>query len=215
MIKLVIFDLDGTLVNAYPAVAQSVNYTLRRLGLPRRTHQEIKRSVGWGDKRLMATFVGDPLAEKAIRLYRPHHTRALACLGGVRFLAGAKGLLAALGKHGYKLAIASNRPTKFTMLILKTLGICGCFDMVLCADRAPQPKPHPDILWAILKRMRVPAQQALYVGDMGIDVECGRRAGVRTVAVSTGSSTAAELRALKPYRVIHKIAQVKTILGQQ
>ena len=57
MIKLVIFDLDGTLVNAYPAVSKSVNYTLKALGVATRSHAEIKRSVGEGDRRLMATFV--------------------------------------------------------------------------------------------------------------------------------------------------------------
>ena len=58
MIKLVIFDLDGTLVNAYPAVAKSVNYTLKVLGLAPRSPAEIKRSVGEGDRRLVMKFVG-------------------------------------------------------------------------------------------------------------------------------------------------------------
>ena len=58
MIKLIIFDLDGTLVNAYPAVACSVNYTLKALGFGPRSDALIKRSVGWGDRQLMAHFVG-------------------------------------------------------------------------------------------------------------------------------------------------------------
>ena len=65
MIKLVIFDLDGTLVNAYPAVSRSVNYTLGALGFAPRSDAEIKRSVGSGDRRLMAHFVGEKLADRA------------------------------------------------------------------------------------------------------------------------------------------------------
>ena len=81
MIKLVIFDLDGTLVNAYPAVSQSVNYTLNLLGFPSRSHAKIKRRVGGGDRKLMVQFVGEKLADQAMEIYRPHHVKALAKKG--------------------------------------------------------------------------------------------------------------------------------------
>ena len=93
MIKLVIFDLDGTLVNAYPAVSQSVNYTLKALGFAPRSHAEIKRSVGGGDRKLMVHFVGEKLADQAIAIYRPHHTKALKVKGAVKLLPGALGTL--------------------------------------------------------------------------------------------------------------------------
>ena len=93
MIKLVIFDLDGTLVNAYPAVSQSVNYTLNALGFPSRSHFEIKRSVGGGDRKLMVHFVGEKLADDAIKIYRPHHTKALNLNGAVKLLPGSLGTL--------------------------------------------------------------------------------------------------------------------------
>lgn len=212
MICALIFDLDGTLVNAYPAVSQSVNYTLKALGFKPRSHAEIKRAVGWGDRHLLAQFVGEEFADRAIAIYRPHHAKALLKTGGVRFLSGAQALLKNLRAHGFKLAIASNRPTKFTLLILEKLQVREVFDVVLCADRAPRPKPHPDILLQILRQLHLPKAQALYVGDMTIDVKTGRRAAVRTVAVATGSSTKAELKVLKPYRIISKINELKTIL---
>ncbi|MBI4309907.1 MAG: HAD family hydrolase [Candidatus Omnitrophica bacterium] len=214
MKRLIIFDLDGTLVNAYPAVSRSVNYTLKALGFKPQTHAEIKRSVGRGDRHLMAQFVGEQLAEEAIRLYRPHHARALAAPGGVKFLPGAAGLLKALKKDGHQLAIASNRPTKFTLSILKILDARKYFDVVLCADRAPRPKPYPDMLRAILEKLKVSGPEALYVGDMTIDVETGHSAGIRTVAVTTGSSRILELKALKPWRVIGRINQLQTIMGE-
>ena len=152
MIKLVIFDLDGTLVNAYPAVSRSVNYTLKSLGFAPRSHTEIKRSVGSGDRKLMVHFVGEKLADKALAIYRPHHIKALK-QGAVKLLPGALGILKFLKGKGYKLAIASNRPTKFTRIILKVLGLLRFFDVVLCADKVDRPKPYPDILWAIAKRL--------------------------------------------------------------
>jgi phosphoglycolate phosphatase len=213
MIKLVIFDLDGTLVNAYPAVAQSVNHTLKSLGLACRSHDEIKRSVGSGDRKLMAHFVGEKLADKAMAIYRPHHIKALGVKGAVKLLPGAREILKFLKSRGSKLAIASNRPTKFTRIILKVLGVSKFFDVVLCADKTGRPKPYPDILWAIAKRLNIENEEVLYVGDMTIDVNCARRAGVRMVAVSTGSSSKKELKDLKPWRIISKISQLKEVIN--
>lgn len=212
MIKLVIFDLDGTLVNAYPAVSRSVNHTLKVLGLAIRSHAEIKRSVGEGDRRLMAKFVGTSLADQALSIYRPHHIKALRSKGGVRLLPGARGILKFLKSKRYKLAIASNRPTKFTRIILKVLGVLKFFDVVLCADKTDKPKPAPDILWAIAKCVGVNTSQVLYVGDMTIDVKCARAAGIRMLAVVTGSSSKKELKDLKPWRIIGKISQLKSII---
>lgn len=215
MIRACIFDLDGTLVNAYPAVSRSVNHTLRTMGFKPRSHDQIKRAVGWGDRHLLAQFVGEELADKALKLYRPHHAGALVAKGGVRFLEGAQGLLRSLHADGYKLAIASNRPTKFTLIILKKLKIRGVFDVVLCADRVARPKPAPDIVAAVLRRLRLQRQEALYVGDMTIDVKTGHNARVLTAAVTTGSSTRAELKALRPHRIIAQISQVKTVLKEE
>ena len=212
MVKLVIFDLDGTLVNAYPAVSQSVNYTLGSLGFAARSHGEIKRSVGGGDRNLLAHFIGEKLANQAIAIYRPHHIKALGIKGAVKLLPGALGILKFLKKRGVKLAIASNRPTQFTRIILKELGISKFFDVVLCADRAKRPKPYPDILWTIEKRLKIQRPEILYVGDMTIDVHCAHEAGIRMVAVATGSSSKKELKELKPWAFIDKMVQLKSII---
>ena len=214
MIKLIIFDLDGTLVNAYPAVSRSVNYTLKALGFAPRSDAQIKRSVGGGDRVLMAHFTGNKLADKALAIYRPHHIRALQVRGAVRFLPGVLGTLKFLKGRGYKLAIASNRPTLFTRVILKVLGATALFDVVLCADKAPKPKPHPDMLWAIARRLRVDKSAVLYVGDMTIDAACARAAGIRMVAVHTGSSTKKELKSLKPWRIIDRMVQLKPLIKE-
>src|SRR5208283_542211 len=112
-----------------------------------------KRSVGNGDRNLMVHFVGEKLGDQALAIYRPHHTKALKAKGAVKLLPGAWEVLKFLKGKGYNLAIASNRPTKFTRIILKVLGVSQLFDVVLCADKVDRPKPYPDILWAIAKRL--------------------------------------------------------------
>jgi len=192
--KLIIFDLDGTLVNAYPAVSQSVNYTLNVLGFAPRTHADIKRSVGGGDRKLMVHFVGEKLADQAIAIYRPHHSKALQARGAVRLLPGVLTTLKFLKAKGYKLAIASNRPTKFTRIILKELGVLPLFDIVLCADKVGKPKPYP---------------------DMTIDINCAHKARIRVVAVATGSSSKKELKELKPWGFIDKMVELKSIITKK
>ena len=210
--KFIIFDLDGTLVNAYPAVARSLNYTLKQLGLPVQSHQVIKRRVGWGDRNLIEWFVPAGQADQALNIYRRHHKISLRT--GTKFLPGAKNLLNYLKRKRYQLAIASNRPTAYTLIILRHLKIKHLFDCVLCADKVARPKPAPDLLFQIIKRCAGKVPEALYVGDMTIDVQTGRRAGVKTIAVTTGSSTRAEIRRQKPFKVIDRVTKVSGILAE-
>lgn len=211
-INLVIFDLDGTLINAYPAVEASINFTLKKIGLPTQSKDNIRRAVGWGDRQLLTRFVGKKRVEGALKIYRRHHAEALKT--GTRFLPGAKRLIADLKRKKYQLAVASNRPTKFSLIALKHLKIKEYFDYILCADKLKHGKPHPAILLQILEKLKVNRFQALYVGDMTIDVQTGNSAGIQTVAVLTGSSSLKELKILKPFGMIKKISQLIPIINE-
>ena len=211
-LKLVIFDLDGTLVDAYKAVASSLNYTLGQLNRAPVDDEVIKRTVGWGDRHLIGAFVPENDLDKALSIYRWHHSRALK--EGTVFLSGAKLLIDDLKARGYSLAVASNRPTRFTHIILKHLRVRDHFECVLCADKVVHPKPAPDILEAILKKFSLTPGEALYVGDMTIDVETGNKVGLRTVIVLTGSSTREEIAGYQPYKVIDHIAGVSVVIKE-
>lgn len=209
-IRLVIFDLDGTLVDAYPAIVRSFNHVMKALVLPPQPEALIRRSVGWGDTNLLKPFVQPGRLSKALKLYRKNHAAALT--KGTRFLPGAKELLRTLKKKGYQLAVASNRPTKFSYIILEHLKMKEYFDDVLCGDRLKKGKPHPEIILRILKRLSIRPEEALFVGDMTVDVQAGNRARVKTVAVLTGSSTRQELKKLKPYKIVKHILEVDKLL---
>jgi phosphoglycolate phosphatase-like HAD superfamily hydrolase len=93
------------------------------------------------------------------------------------------------------------------------LDVLRFFNVVLCADKADRPKPYPDMLWALARRLKLDKTEVLYVGDMDIDVDCGHRAGIRVVAVRTGSSSMQELNALKPWAIIAKMGKLKEIIN--
>ena len=114
--------------------------------------------------------------------------------------------------RNYKLAIASNRPARFSNILLRTLGLKQYFDVVICAENSNEIKPSPRILLKIIKKLKVDKDEVLYVGDMVIDVYAGRNAGLKTIAIPGGSSSRLELKRARPFKIISKLKEVLKIL---
>lgn len=177
---------------------------MRSLNYPLQKPLVIRRAVGWGDANLLKPFVSAKDLAKALGIYRWHHAGSL--LKQSRILPGARGLLKRLKKRNFKLAVASNRPTRFSRILIRHLRLADYFNYVLCADKLRHGKPHPQILKEIMQKLRVSPQETLYVGDMAIDAQTGRRAGIKTIVVTGGSSSRAQIRREKPFRIIGKIS---------
>src|SRR3989338_4977766 len=182
---LFIFDLDGTLVDAYRAIEQSLNFTRKKMGLSKVGFLKVKKSVGHGDKAFIDTFFPKNKTAEAINIYRRHHKQALVKFS--RLKPEAREALLGLKKRGKLLAVASNRPYYFTKVLLKALKIAKYFDGVWCADQVKAAKPDPKILLTILKYFKAAKKSAVYIGDMSVDLETARRAGVSAVFVRGGS----------------------------
>jgi len=204
--KLFIFDLDGTLADAYLAIQQSMNYTLMKLGYPAVSLMEIKRKVGKGDKKFIASFFSAENEEKAIRIYREHHKKSLLRYSMPKPY--AKALLYTLKKRKKIIAVASNRPAYFTNLIIKKTGLGKYLDFVLCADEINSLKPKPKILNMILRKFKVKKQDTVYIGDMDIDMETARRASMDAIFVTGGSNKLSEVKRYKNKKVVYSLRQI-------
>ncbi len=209
-IKLIIFDLDGTLIDAYAAITASFNFAMRKFGYPRQSALKIRQAVGWGDAQLLQPFVRENDLLEVLEAYRRHHKHSLTKHSKV--FPGVIQLLARFKAEKYKLAVASNRPTKFSLLLMRHLKLSRYFDYVLCADKLKAGKPHPEILRRILAEFSLKPSAALYVGDMVIDAQAGRRARIKTVIVTTGSSLSGEIRLEKPWKILKKIKNLPDLL---
>ncbi|MFA5008780.1 MAG: HAD family hydrolase [Candidatus Omnitrophota bacterium] len=205
--KLFIFDLDGTLADAYRAIEKSLNFTRSKIGLKKVSYKEAKQKVGRGDRIFMETFFPPEALNHALRIYRRHHKRALKAYSRLR--PHAKFMLTRLKSRGKLTAIASNRPSYFTNLILNTLGIRKYFDMVLCADEVKSNKPNPRILNVLMKKLKATRQETVFVGDMDIDLETAKRACVDVIFVKGGSS---QLDVVDKYKNTKIISSLKEIL---
>ncbi|MGL4554338.1 MAG: HAD family hydrolase [Gemmataceae bacterium] len=189
--RAALFDLDGTLIDSFAAIASSVNHVRGLRGLPPLTEPEVTRHVGRGAARLMADAIGDGDPAENLAAYSAHHPTVIRPL--TRLLPGAAEALAALHGEGKLLGICSNKPVAFTRELIDHLGLGPLLSAVLGPEDVGRPKPAPDMLVEAMRRLKVTAAQTLYVGDMTVDVETGRAAGVTVWAVATGIHSAEQL----------------------
>ncbi len=196
----VLFDFDGTLIDSYPAIAASVNFVRQRHGLAPLSVAEVKQHVGRGPDYLLAHTVPGYDKEIDAARYRAHHPTVMFEMTAL--LPGAAEVLAALHQAGKQLGLCSNKPRQFSAQLLGHLGVADLFTVVLGPEDVAQPKPAPDMLRAALTRLGLPVNRVLYIGDMTVDVETARAAGVPVWVVPTGSDERAALDAARPDRIL-------------
>ena len=202
----VLFDFDGTLADSYAPIAASVNHVRAGRNLAPLTIDEVKRFVGLGPDYLLTQTVPGGILEEDIARYRAHHPSVM--FEGTRLLPGAAEVLASLHRAGRRLGLCSNKPRLFSQKLLEHLGVASYFDVVVGPEDVPRPKPAPDMLRAVLDRLGLQPAQALYVGDMVIDIETARAAGLTVWSVPSGSDDRVALAAARPDRLLESLHEM-------
>jgi len=206
-IGLLIFDLDGTLVNTLEDITASVNFTLAQLGKSPLEMKTVRRFVGDGINALIERSLGglSDRAEEAAKIYKEHHRRNL--VKGSKLYPSVKETL-----EYYKalpMAVITNKSMEFCHPLLNKLEIEHYFKMVIGADYGLALKPAPDAVLRILEEYKVSKENAVIVGDGNTDIEAGKAAGVITCAVTYGFRTEEELVGLKPDFMIREFSDLK------
>lgn len=204
--KLFIFDLDGTIADAYTAIWKSLNFTRKKFRLNPVPYNEVKRKVGRGDRLFMEVFFPKDIMEEALEIYKKHHKKSLVVYSKQK--KNARKVLSILVKRSKLLAIASNRPYYFTRVILKSLNMEKYFDIVACADQVRSIKPDPGILYHVLRRLHVGIQDAVFIGDMDIDMETAERAHMDAIFITGGSSSVASVKKYKNKKIIRSLPEL-------
>lgn len=200
--RAVLFDFDGTLADSYPAIAASVNHVRGWHGLPPLPVAEVKRHVGRGPNYLIEhTVPGSDAAD--VDRYRAHHPSVM--IEGTALLPGAREAIDSLHRAGKAIGLCSNKPVKFSTELLRHFGFGEKFGVILGPELVPAPKPAPDMLQLALRRLELRAEEVLYVGDMTVDIDTARAAGVTVWIVPTGSDTLATLEKARPDRMLRDL----------
>jgi phosphoglycolate phosphatase len=186
-IRAVIFDVDGTLFDTLPSLSAAANSALVQAGLSVVEAAHMRIALNEGLKPMfrksiaMQTAPVDPAM--AIELENEFlNTYTSQWLPKAPLYAGVQEALMALKSQGLKLGICTNRDRASTGVLLAQAGISGMFDTIVGMGDGARPKPAADPLQMILERMEIPAAEALFVGDSGLDATCAELSQVRFAA---------------------------------
>ena len=183
--KLIIFDMDGTLVNSSLTIAKAINYVRKNLGFEPMLETEILKRVNDPSINPAQYFyhakVFDKDHEKWFsEYYSRNHDKELVLYVGI------KEMLLALKSKGFKLAVATNAYRRSTLESLTHLGILDIFDAIGCYDDVAQGKPHPDMLFKVLDELDCNANECIFVGDGPRDEMAARGAKMDYIMVDWG-----------------------------
>jgi len=189
-IRALIFDLDGTLVDSLPDLAEAVNDLMAANGLAPHAERAVASMVGKGVPVLVqkafaahgVAMEGDALAQQVktyLGFYEPRATRL------TRLFPHAADMVKELAKT-YRLAVCTNKPAAVSREIVDSLGIGAEISVVVGGDSGVTPKPAPDMMWLVAERLGLPKEDVLMVGDSANDVAASKAAGVKVAVVRYG-----------------------------
>jgi phosphoglycolate phosphatase len=214
-IQLAIFDLDGTLLDSVEDIAASTNYALQQMGQPTHPVSSYNSFVGNGIAKLFERALPEEARSSEniacmrayfTNSYRDHMTDA------TRPYPGLTELLAELHQKDIKLAVASNKYHEATVRLVTHYFPDLPFVAVLGHRSGHPTKPNPSIVQEILEKSGIPAQNTLFVGDSGVDMQTAINSNTIACGVSWGLRPRSELESFHPTYLVDTTAQLKEIL---
>lgn len=193
-IELIIFDLDGTLIDSLDDLANATNHMLLSLGKPAATLEQVRSYVGQGARRLVEKALPAATAdeiERGLALFLAYNEEHI--VDRTRLYPGALETLTALREAGLMLAVVSNKNVALCNKVLTTLSADGFFASVVGADSLAERKPSPEPLLKVLRDLGVPPERAIMVGDSINDIAAGQAAGMATIGCTFGYGDLAEI----------------------
>lgn len=197
MIRSILFDLDGTLLDTLDDLANSVNYALRTHHLPERSHTEIRSFLGNGIRNLMLDAVGRGMSDEAFepvfQTFRTYYVKH--CLDKSKPFAGIIDLLKALQQRGITMAVVSNKLHP-AVVELNERFFKEYITSAVGESATVRRKPNPDAVLAALSELGCSKDEAVYVGDSEVDLHTAQNAGMQCMLVLWGFRDEDFLRSL-------------------
>ncbi|MBN9927914.1 phosphoglycolate phosphatase [Pantoea agglomerans] len=218
-IRALAFDLDGTLVDSAPGLADAIDRTLNDLRLPQAGLERVSTWIGNGADIMMAralTFAlgrePQPEEQRDARALFDRHYADTVDAGSTLFLQ-VKQTLAALKAAGLPMAIVTNKPTPFVAPLLDSLGIADAFSLIIGGDDVPVKKPHPAAIFMVLGTFGVLPNELLFVGDSRNDIQAAQAAGVPNIGMTFGYNYGEPIATSQPDLTLDSFDELLPALG--
>jgi phosphoglycolate phosphatase len=209
---LVLFDLDGTLVETAPEICDAVNDTLSELGLSRVTQGQVNDWIGHGTLELLIQALADvqKVPEQEVRHSPELKAQAAIFQRHYRARCGTRShcyphvidALTHLKAQGVRLGVVTNKEGAYTRTVLDAHGLTPLLDRIVSGDTFPTKKPKPDGVHDCMLKLGVASDKTLFVGDSSIDIATARAAGVAVWAVPYGYNMGQAIADSRPDRLI-------------
>ena len=212
--RLVMFDLDGTLMDSVPDLAAAVDAMLVSLGREPAGVQQVRNWVGNGSRVLVRRALAGQLEHEDVAENLTDEALALfmqAYAGGHELTTvypGVRECLDWLRDRDVPMAIITNKPAQFIEPLLEEKGLCGYFQWLVGGDTLPQQKPDPAALFWVMDKAGVEPDQSLFVGDSRNDVRAAKAARVPCVALSYGYNHGEPITAEQPALVLDDLREL-------
>jgi len=183
-IKLIIFDLDGTLVDTSVDITKALNYAITPYGIRALEVSDVIKLVGEGITRLIEKALGERafFKEEATKRFLEHYSAHLTDYS--KAYPGVRETLSTL--NNYKKVVISNKRESLSIELLKRLDLINYFDLVVGSDTTQGKKPSSEPVIYTLRNFSIPQAEAIMVGDSPFDIEAAGRTGIKSVAVTYG-----------------------------
>jgi len=209
-IRGIIFDLDGTLVEAYEAIYLGLRDAFQRFGKEIFPYADLRHHLKGDLETTLSPFFSPEEIQQAIPVMRK--TYEAIYLEKSHLLDGAGQVLKNLYSLNISLGVASNKFGRFARGTLDHLGVAHVFQSIIGSGDVLRNKPFPDMIHAILQEFNLHAPDVVFVGDTLTDIETGRMAGVDVYALPTGFHSKKELSAAQPKRILKSLGDLVKLI---
>lgn len=212
-IRLIIYDLDGVLIDSNRAILESFRRTMMEVGEPFKPDMILNR-IGHSLYQIFRETMPPEYHDRVEELRQSYirHFQSLD-ISYIRLLPEVHETLTALSDRGFMQAVATNKTVSEAERILTELGVYDHFDLMAGFTTVAKPKPEPDMIHYTLQKLGVESGEAVFVDDTNVGLTAGIRAGVHTIGITTGNNSLEQIQSVNPSTIIDMICKLPMILA--
>ncbi|WIV19362.1 pyrophosphatase PpaX [Paenibacillus polygoni] len=213
MIKTVLFDLDGTIIDTNELIISSFIHVLNELGPGALSREEIIPHMGGTLEQQMQAFTGKPDVAEYVTGYRAYNSVHHDDM--VKPFPGVMDVVKKLHEQGIRMGVVTTKIRPSTLRVLEQFDLLKYMESIVTVSDVTHPKPHPEPVLTAVKQLQVDPSETLMVGDSPVDIQSAKAAGVKAAGVAWSLKGEAKLREYDPDYILHDMHDILTLTKKE